>query len=168
MHNTGGDLPQSIEPGVLVVERPLLGLFARFTLPEHHARQRNHYPPPDKQDGVNRPGDAEPVRAGIGLQRKRLSMLREGALPVPEGVRRWFVAVWHKTDPEMRKGMMGIQDRPEIHPHADLTPGIVKPVLHLVGRFNPWRIKGASGGLFQGKQLGEFFAQGGNIFIAIQ
>ena len=95
-------------------------------------------------------------------------MLREGALPVPEGVRRRFVAVWHKTDPEMRKGMMGIQNRPEIHPHADLTPGVIKPVLHLVGRLHPRRIQWASRRFFQGEQMGEFFAQGGNVFIAIQ
>ena len=86
MDDARGDLSQRVKPGVLIIERTLLGLLALFALPEHGSRARNHYPHVRNSSGYAS-RDPEPVRICRGSENKGLSMLREGALPVPESAR---------------------------------------------------------------------------------
>ena len=62
--------------------------------------------------------------------------MREGPLPVPESPGRGRVICVIEANGKCIKGMLGAEQRRKIDKYADLTPGIIQPVLTIAGRFH--------------------------------
>lgn len=76
------------------------------------------------------------MRLCRGNKGKGLCGLREGPLPVPESPGRERVICVIEANGKCVKGMLGAEQRRKIDKYADLTPGIIQPVLIIAGRFH--------------------------------